>query len=171
MRGKVITDDYVKFLLKKLHERNKDRELGAVQSYSSDDMNETRIWDNDADSKRTWHGFCTVCSCFKKSLESSLSHEKITDACIFSAVDLGAYLDMREHMDIRLANMALASCYVLFIPRFYQQTITQKLVMKMISLKDISENFHHAHLLLIVHGYPTQDDDVFCHAIRNPFIF
>ena len=30
MRGEVITDDYVKFLSKKLHERNKDRELGAV---------------------------------------------------------------------------------------------------------------------------------------------
>ena len=65
-------------------------------------------------------------------------HEKIIDACIFSIVDIGAYLDMSEHMDIRLANMALASCYVLFIPRFYQQTITQKLVMKMIYLLRIS---------------------------------
>ena len=61
MRGEVITDDYVKFLSKKLHEQNKDRELGAVLTYSSDDMNETRIWDNNADSKRTWHGFFPVC--------------------------------------------------------------------------------------------------------------
>lgn len=96
---------------------------------------------------------------------------------VFLYFKLGDSIDMSPGMDIHLANASLMSFFVQFIPSCYKQEQTRPLAhtyMHDQTIKicnDYSEGHNDHDLLLVVHGYPLLDKNIFSKAVQDSSVF
>ena len=149
----VITDDFHEYMHNRISEENQGRSSPCVN-----------IFDDGSWKQQAYQSKCNrfdgVCDILSKFVVS----DHTTD--LLAVFRLGHFIDMSSEMDIHIANASLMSFHVVHIPSCYKQSFSANFAHNLmhgqsprddtLPCDDCSAEVGHD-LLLVIHGYPTQD--------------
>eukprot|EP00956_Cyclotella_meneghiniana_P033944 scaffold100591_cov30-Cyclotella_meneghiniana.AAC.1 len=182
----VITNDYDEFLQHKLNKLNERRANSTVVLYRNGEISYNSLSDVKVDSAmhesviKDFPLFARMTTVMKSLLNDGEWNPQVTnpslsidsDTCVFGYCHMGDCIDMGPKMDLKLANFGLMSCYLLFVPwAFFQAKATKLICLKLhnsydgdgvgVGCKACEMNKRdNKCVLMLVHGYPTQDEDL-----------